>query len=433
MSARELKLVAPKRPWWRRFYQFSLKSLLILTFLLSLPLTAYVWRRERARWQAEGVALVQSVGGLVIYEQLDDGPIERPLADWQVRWFGKDFFLNVVDVWQGTGKVPYTGPGPTEADIKVDPAEADTFWRGVSHFNHLEELSVYRKWGAYGHPKALLGKFAELRVLAIEETGLADEDLEGLNHLVELDRAFLGGNHVGDETARRLSHCPNLKRLDLSDTRVTDEGLKLLSACGQLEWLSLERTEITDDGISHLSQLSRLEVLKLRSTKITDDGLAHLARLNKLRYLVLDDTAITDDGLRHLAALTALEDLDVRSTKVTGLGLIHLSKLPLLEELDLSYCPIDAQGLFSVSNLHHLRKLRLNDTTIPAAAFAKMKWPEKLERLDLDKTEFDDDALIPLLGHPAIKYVGLLWTRVSRKGHDEFQSQRPGILAWTDW
>ena len=273
MRARDPKLESA-RPWWRRFTQFSLKSMLILMALLSVPLAGYVWLRERARRQAEGVALVESVGGIVTYEYVDGeySRTERPLADWQVRWFGKDFFLNVVDVSQWTGQMPLLARYgmPTEADIKVEPAEAKTFWEGVSRFHRLQELSVYRDWGAYGHPKVTLGKFTDLRDLQIEETELTDEDLAGLDHLDKLQRVFLEKTHAGDETARRLSRCHSLTRLDLGRTKLTDEGLKLLSACERLEWLSLEDTAITDAGIAYLSRLSRLEVLRLGSTKISD-------------------------------------------------------------------------------------------------------------------------------------------------------------------
>jgi hypothetical protein len=32
---------------------------------------------------------------------------------------------------------------------------------------------------------------------------------------------------------------------------------------------------------------------------------------------------------------------------------------------------------------------------------------------------------------PNITSVGLLWTRVTREGHDQFWKVRPGILVWS--
>jgi hypothetical protein len=401
--------------FWRRLLRFRLRTLLIWIFILSVPLAGYVWWRERARRQAQAVATIERLGGRVYYDgQVVDGIVhdEPPLTRWQ-RWLGKDFFYDVVEVSQQTGRTPnYVGvigplpPSPTEAEKTVERAEADAFWRAAARFKRLRELNTYGDWASYGNPKRCLGTFTELRDLHIDDAELTDNDLIALERLAKLERLFLEGNQVGDETVKRLSGCVHLKSVDLSDTLVTDEGLRYLASSEELEWLSLG------------------------GTKISDEGLKHVGRLRSLHFLELHNTSISDAGLKHLAPLANLEDLSLWSTRVSGAGLTHLERLSRLDNLDLSHCPVDGQGARYVARLEHLRWLDLSDTKIPAEAFAEMTWPQSLEDLDLDYSEVDDRGLAPLLKLKSLGNVGLLRTKVTREALDRFNQLRPGILTW---
>ena len=427
-------------PLLREYFRFRLRSLLILVFVISLLLGGFAWRRDRARRQAAAVATIVQLGGRVIYDRqtvatdlgirlVNDEP---PLSDWQRRWFGRDFFYDVVDVSQSMGS-PHLigGPLPSEADRRVEPAEAQAFWRSVARFGRLRELYVYGDWARPELVRAALSNFTELRDLHIHDAKLGDEDLQGLDRLLKLERVFLEDTQVGDETARRLARCVKLHSLNLSGTRLTDEGLRHLSACRELDWLALNECKITDAGLAHLAGLTRLEYLKLEGTKITDAGLTPLAGLSRLQYLQLGGTSVTDAGLSHLSGLAQLKSLDLDATQVRGAGLIHLTGLKNLEELDLAGCPIDREGLVQISQLNRVQQLNLSNTKMSAEVFAAMTWPKGLTHLNLDRTEINDAGLQPILSLPNIENVDLLSTRVTREGHDQFWKQRPGILVWT--
>ena len=60
-----------------------------------------------------------------------------------------------------------------------------------------------------------------------------------------------------------------------------------------------------------------------------------------------------------------------------------------------------------------------------------MRWPKALTDLELSTTEIDDAGLQPILALPNITSVGLICTRVTREGHDQFWKERPGILIWS--
>jgi hypothetical protein len=325
----------------RGFLRFRLRTLLILVFVISIPLAGFAWRRERARRQAAAVAIIESLGGSVNYEQQSDaGEVlvivndEPPLADWQRRWFGKDFFYDVVEVSQSTGSpyiigLPMDGPVFSEAEMRVEPAEAEAFWLAAAQFPRLRELYVYGEWSQPTQVRAVLGNFVELRLLYLYDAGLSDDDLQGLSRLRQLESAKLDGNRLGDKTAERLARCDKLRSLDLSYSKLTEEGLRHLSACRELEWLALDGCNITDSGAAHLAGLTRLEHLKLGGAKITDAGVAHLAGLSRLQFLNLGGTQVTDAGLSHLSGLVQLQSLDLDDTQVSAAGLAHLKGLPL--------------------------------------------------------------------------------------------------------
>lgn len=58
----------PKR---RRWFQFRLRTLLIAVFVLSLPLSWFAVRMEKARRQREAVEAIERLGGGVLYVQTD--------------------------------------------------------------------------------------------------------------------------------------------------------------------------------------------------------------------------------------------------------------------------------------------------------------------------------------------------------------------------
>lgn len=374
---------------FRKYLRFRLRTLLIVVCLISVPLAGLAWRRERARRQAAAVATVRELHGTVVYEPHANEDLghmilygDPLLPEWQKRWLGPDFFYDIVEVSQGTWTRYYFGSDSAKA-LHFEPADGEAFWNSIARFNRLRSLYAYGELAPPNQVREVLGNFVELRDLGINDTRLRDEDMQGLERLALLERVNLQDTQIGDETTRRLARCGNLRYLNLSRTQVTDEGLRHLATCRELEGLALGGTLVTDAGLSHLGDLTQLESLEL------------------------DETEVTGAGLRHLKVLT------------------------MLRTLNLQECPIDGAGLNEISQLDQLVRLNLGRTCTPAEAFTTMSWPKGLKDLELSTTEIDDAGLEPILALRNITSVGLLWTHVTRAGHDQFCRIRPGILVWS--
>jgi hypothetical protein len=114
--------------------------------------------------------------------------------------------------------------------------------------------------------------FGEVTGVQLTDTPATNNDLKHLAVLPTVERILLSGTKVDDDGIPLLKVCPKLKYLALNDTAITDQGLSHVTAFQDLEMLSLSGTKITDAGLAHLARLPRLKQLWLRNTAITDAG-----------------------------------------------------------------------------------------------------------------------------------------------------------------
>jgi hypothetical protein len=266
MEAKPPKADPPKRK--RRWFQFSLRTLMTFTAICAIA-SAWLGKRiEQKRKERESVAAIVKLGGIVRYDyQCDPSRIGFPNAEppgphWLRNLLGENFFSEVVHVVFNN-----------RSNVRDD---------GLVHLNGLTGM----------------------RMLMLSEVNVTDAGLVNLNGLV------------------RLSY------LDLSRTKTTDAGLDRLNLKGltQLNALILGDTDIGDSGLAHVKGMTRLETLTVQNTHVTDVGLEHLEGLAKLQTLDLAGTNVTDAGLIHLRRLTKLQTLDLALTKVTRAGVKDLQK-----------------------------------------------------------------------------------------------------------
>ena len=160
----------PKRRW----YQFSLRTLLVATAVCALLMGLLTNRLIRAGKQRRIVAEIQGVGGAVLYDfQYDFTPENHRIPGWE------------------------RPPTPTLI------------------------------------PRLILGDdfFAGVVFVQITSSVFADADLRrlaGLQELSDLQHLCLVGSQVSDEGLEYLSGLAELRILDLTDTQVTPEGIKRL-------------------------------------------------------------------------------------------------------------------------------------------------------------------------------------------------------------
>jgi hypothetical protein len=294
-----------------RWFQYSLRSLLLLTLLVSVGMSWIMYRVRKAERQRRAVQAIEALGGQVHYEYQYVGEDHRynyksirPQFDWwRPEWLverlGYDFFYRVE--W---------------ANVWTD--------EGVKHLRGLPDLR-----------SITLVRFTRASPLAWWLRGDSSVTDDGLAYLKEFSqlRHLCGPPSV----LRYLRDLPQLQSLSLNGTKTTDADLQHLSQAPQLQQLGLRYTEITDKGLECLTPLTKLKGLHLRGTRITDAGLRKLMCLVNLESLELDRTSITADGFEMLKNLPHLRWLGVGDKQVTEDGVKKLQQTLPNCEIDRLY------------------------------------------------------------------------------------------------
>ena len=237
-------------------FQFSIRSLLLLTLAVAIPCSWLAVEIKAAKKQRETVEAIEQLDGRVYYLQ------ERSEPAWLQSPLGKDFFANI-----GT--------------VELSSA-------------HITDIELGR---------LNLKGLNQLEGLYLTDSKLTDAGLQYLEGLPQLQALALGGQSQTQITDAGLEHLMGmnqLQQLSLNHCQITDAGLERLKGMSRLQDLSLGETQVTDIGLEHLEALDHLPVLDLASTRVTDDGLEHLKRLSRLRYLHLNGTHVTDVGVKKL-------------------------------------------------------------------------------------------------------------------------------------
>ncbi len=176
----------PKRRW----YQFSLRTLFIITTLFAIPCSWYAYEMNEAAKRRAAIEKIEKLGGEVIYYDATDPFTSLEPARWYSwlrRLHGDVHLGNVTAVaWLSPAK------HVTDADLV-----------------HLKGLT-------------------NLTDLWLDYTQITDAGLVHLEGLTNLEELFLHGTQIGDAGLVHLEGLTNLTGLWLQDTQVTDEGVKKL-------------------------------------------------------------------------------------------------------------------------------------------------------------------------------------------------------------
>lgn len=266
---------------------------------------------------------------------------------------------------------------------------------------------------------------------------------------------------ITDSDLQVLGAIPTLTRIDLSQTRVSDLGFGALKPLRNVTELNLFYAELTGDGaLAAIKEWPHLRKLNLRGTKVTDAGLVHLANMPSLEDLDIGYALITDGAFDRLSALTGLKSLSVGGNKITDAGLSGLRLLPQLTKLDVSgaqrtdsgmwAASVTDQGLDTMAALTRLESLNLQGTKISDAGFPKLVPLKNLKELSIGKTQLsarslaalkqlprierlslygdvkiDDQAIAILADLPALSWVDLQGTKVTKAGAAKLKAARP--------
>ena len=160
---------------WR--FQFSIRSLLLLTVAVAIPFSWLAVEIRQARREREVVA-IEKLGGRVFWSEPSGPP-------WLRRLLGDGLFITVEGV--GLGRT------------KVTDAWLDTL-KGLN----------------------------ELQRLSLDDTEVTDAGLEYLKGLNQLQWLYLDETKVTDAGLENLTRLKQLQMLSLDGTKVTEAGVKKL-------------------------------------------------------------------------------------------------------------------------------------------------------------------------------------------------------------
>ena len=180
MEAQPERVAAAKPK--RRWFQFSLATLLLLTLVCAVLLALFVVPAERQRRSA---AFIESLGGYVQYS--DEGDKAALAPAWLREWLGQDHFQSVR---------------------AVDLSETHISDAGLAHLKGLTAL----------------------KRLDLGATQVSDAGMEHLRGLTGLKVLYLGDTQVSDAGLSHLHELTTLEELYLIDTPVSDAGTADLRA-----------------------------------------------------------------------------------------------------------------------------------------------------------------------------------------------------------
>ena len=231
-KADPLKTDPPKRK--RRWFQFSLRTVMVFTLICAVP-CAWLGRRiEQKRRERQALEVILKLGGRVTYDyELADVSPTGP--DWLRKLLGEDFFNEIVEG-------DFRGAGSTDF--------------GLENFKAMTHLYA----------------------LHLGTSSASDAGLEHLKGLTQLQVLFLDETKVSDAGLEYLQGLTELHFLRLGETNITDAGLVNLEGLKQLQELFLNNTRVSDAGLTSLMKLTRLQILDLTGTNVTDAGVQDLQR-----------------------------------------------------------------------------------------------------------------------------------------------------------
>ncbi len=232
----------------RRRFQFSIRSLLVLTVAVALPCSWLAVEKGAANQQRLVADEINKAGGFVRYDYEFAGPRAVQIFTGELTMGGlSPWYLHACST--SGNFIPNARPPVAPRLLML---------LGDDFFSHVVDVDF-------------------------SETPVTDAELErvtrGFPRLQCL--RFTSAAQVTDEGLEHLKGLTQLLELDLSCTQISDAGLQRLAELTQLRWLHLQRTKITSAGLEHLQALGRLEWLGLDETQVKDNGMAHLAGLTQ--------------------------------------------------------------------------------------------------------------------------------------------------------
>ena len=185
----------------RRWFQFSLRTLLIVIAIVAIPCAWLGSKIERKRKEREAVAAIEALGGYVWYNYQAAAPGGPPWASpaepygpaWLRSFLGDDFFSEV------------TGVSLQDANV----SDADLV--NLEGLSHLESLNLVDRIRITDAGLIDIRGLAQLKMLDLQRTNVSDVGVANLKGLGRLKTLYLYGTKVTtagvNELRRALPNC----------------------------------------------------------------------------------------------------------------------------------------------------------------------------------------------------------------------------------
>jgi len=363
----------------RRWFQFSLRSLLVVMLVLPMVLGVYARYRARSQRQWRLVNELKAAGGifdLVIADQREPEVEQVPFLQWQKR-LG-------IDLPQGLKSFTIfksVEPGATLANL--------------AEFPQLESLALC-DGTVKDEDLAILAKLPRLRFLRVDSDHITDQGIAALEGCTNLHNVVIEGNQLTGKGLAVVAKLPNLKvlhwdselttdgdleclrnklnleELSLRGNMVHDAGLEAVCTCTNLERLTFMYGEFSGPAMHSLERLQKLKYLKLFEVPFPRESVALLAKLPQLEGVYWSVPMLPED-LALLGSMTTLHSLTLPGTKLTGEGLKHLTQLKELERLEADMTLLRDEDLAYFTELPRLRYLDLHNSQVTAEGVAKFR------------------------------------------------------------
>ena len=191
----------------RRWFRFSLRTLLVLMLLACIGMGWLGVKMQQVRRQRDAVAAMERLGGVVhwVHDYPDVGLQGKA---WLRQLLGDDFFAH-----------------PDIVEIRNDAA-----------IECLKEVS-------------------QAPTLILSGRRITDAELGHLKGVKDLQAIhFIDTPQVTNDGLRHLKELTQLTALALNGSQITDAGLEHLKRLTQLRRLGLSDTQVSDSGVSRLKQ-----------------------------------------------------------------------------------------------------------------------------------------------------------------------------------
>jgi hypothetical protein len=81
---------------------------------------------------------------------------------------------------------------------------------------------------------------------------VSDANIFNIRYLKHLQRLSISGAQISDDGLKYIQTLPHLETLDLDNVDITDAGLVYLEGLSELKWLIITQTQVTKQGVEKL-------------------------------------------------------------------------------------------------------------------------------------------------------------------------------------